>query len=897
MGLADGEQPFLWQQRLLRELVSGKNPTALDIPTGLGKTSVMAIWLVARALGADVPRRLIYVVDRRAVVDQATIVAEQLRRVVDELSELKAALGLHKKSLAISTLRGQHADNREWLEDPSMPAIVVGTVDMIGSRLLFEGYGVSRKMRPYHAALIGADAWIVIDEAHLVPPFEKLVAAVVNGDEFRGRGEHAHVVPPLKLLSLSATQRATVGTATVFALSDEESTRDAVVAKRLNAVKKLTITEIDSGNTLAETLARLAFERMSSVTSPTRVLIFSDMRKVAVAAKAEFDKLQRAAAKSAGTPKLRAIESELLVGARRVYERTAGQLRLATLGFIAGSKPTQSSVLFATSAGEVGIDLDADHMICDVVAWERMVQRLGRVNRRGDGCAEITVLVEPFATDPKIDELRRKAKTDLSRKDVAAIAKADDARALHFVLQDAVKLLRRHEDGSYDASPASIRDLKSRAEGSGGAALKKVLDLATTESPLYPAVSRALVDAWSMTSLKEHTGRPAIAPWVRGWIADPPQSAVCWRSCLPTHDFECLSRPQVDAFFEAAPPQLIELLDAETGEVSDWLIARAKKALSAKAIVEREPCAFVLESDGTLKGTWSAAQLHDVELKALRAKLEDTTIVVDARLGGLSGGLLDKSADTAASTVDDDNDMAGMVNFRCKKGGSDETVLDATWRTRWRTELSTPEDSERKWLWVFKKRADAATEDDRSVSRLQTLVDHQRCARDEAHAIATRLGLSSGLLDAVVYATELHDEGKRADLWQTAFGSDKKDIYAKTPGPVNTRLLAGYRHEFGSLPYAEKSETFRSLTDKLRALGLHLIAAHHGFARPTISTEGCELPPSALEQRAADVALRFVRLQREWGPWGLSWLEALLRAADQIASRNNDESAESEGAK
>ena len=37
----------------------------------------------------------------------------------------------------------------------------------------------------------------------------------------------------------------------------------------------------------------------------------------------------------------------------------------------------------ATSAGEVGVDLDADHMVCDLVPWERMVQRLGRVNRRG----------------------------------------------------------------------------------------------------------------------------------------------------------------------------------------------------------------------------------------------------------------------------------------------------------------------------------------------------------------------------------------------------------------------------------------------------------------------------------------------------------------------------------
>ena len=73
-------------------------------------------------------------------------------------------------------------------------------------------------------------------------------------------------------------------------------------------------------------------------------------------------------------------------------------------------------------------------------------------------------------------------------------------------------------------------------------------------------------------------------------------------------------------------------------------------------------------------------------------------------------------------------------------------------------------------------------------------------------------------------------------------------------------------------------------------LVLHLIAAHHGLARPLIPTAGCEdLPPSALAARARAVAQRFFRLQARWGPWGLAWWESVLRAADQQASRANDE--------
>jgi CRISPR-associated endonuclease/helicase Cas3 len=86
-----------------------------------------------------------------------------------------------------------------------------------------------------------------------------------------------------------------------------------------------------------------------------------------------------------------------------------------------------------------------------------------------------------------------------------------------------------------------------------------------------------------------------------------------------------------------------------------------------------------------------------------------------------------------------------------------------------------------------------------------------------------------------------------------------------------------------------KLKSFRALPEDLRELVLHLIAAHHGGARPLIETRGCDdAPPSQLEERARAVALRFAGLQRRWGPWGLAWWEALLRAADQQASRAND---------
>lgn len=369
LGLAEGEAPFPWQLELLGRFLTGKDVPALDVPTGLGKTATMAIWLVARALGASLPRRLVYVVDRRAVVDQATEVAESLRAWVTNEPAVADALGLGDRPLPISTLRGQHVDNHAWLEDPSSPAIIVGTIDMVGSRLLFSGYGVSSKMRPYHAGLLGADTLVVLDEAHLAPAFEDLLRQVERGVDSFGPKESSlrGLVPPFKLLSLSATGRQT--DATTLTLSDDDRS-NPIVAKRLTAKKMLTIVELASvteatdanesaasGNNgiegeeskktkspkLAAVLAKQAWELTTQGSAPVRCLVFCNSRKDATAVAAEM----RTLAKSAIAPE---ATIELFVGGRRVKERTQARDALARLGFLAGKAVSleRSAFLIAT---------------------------------------------------------------------------------------------------------------------------------------------------------------------------------------------------------------------------------------------------------------------------------------------------------------------------------------------------------------------------------------------------------------------------------------------------------------------------------------------------------------------------------------------------------------------
>src|SRR5689334_21124513 len=102
---------------------------ALDIPTGLGKTAAMAIWLLARAEGAKVPRRLVSIVDRRAIVDHSIDLRKSLRVGVGRHQTLGAALTLNGQPMLISTLRGQHVDYKQRGEHSAPPATIVRTID------------------------------------------------------------------------------------------------------------------------------------------------------------------------------------------------------------------------------------------------------------------------------------------------------------------------------------------------------------------------------------------------------------------------------------------------------------------------------------------------------------------------------------------------------------------------------------------------------------------------------------------------------------------------------------------------------------------------------------------------------------------------------------------------
>ena len=824
----------------------------VDLPTGLGKTSVVGIWLITLLTHADkVPRRLVYVVNRRTVVDQTTVEVERLRQrlrdMPDSLASLKRLCAVPTEiPLALSTLRGQFADNREWCADPARPAVIVGTVDMIGSGLLFSRYTCGFKTRPHHAALLGQDALLVHDEAHLEPAFQTLLNSIV--DEQTRCGDNR----PLRVLQLSATNRngaAADDSTSILRLSEADKANETV-RRRIHATKQLRLTAIADEKQLADRISELSLARRDSGRA---VLIF--VRSVEAVQKIES---------AIGKAKLPVV---VLTGTMRGKERDKLVKDSTFLRFLPPSSrptPTQKLTdgtvyLVATSAGEVGVNLSADELICDLSTFESMAQRFGRVNRFGDITDSTIDVVHPesFKADDPVDDAR--------------------ARTL--------ALLRQLDD---NASPHALGQIDPAARSA-----------AFSPEPKIRPATDILFDAWAMSTIHGLLpGRPPVAPYLHGeaeW--EPPETHIAWRDEVEIIGDSLCSVYPPEELLADFPLKPHELLRDRSSRVWGEL---AKLANNVAANSEKQPHVWLVSDDGSVE----VKPLRDFAEKDTEELLYGRTILLPPSVGGLSErGLLDGKA---PALLGSSLDVADIVDGPDRKPlrrriRSDSADVPPEHRDlRLVRVIDTLRDDEdldgkseetlatRYWLWLETPKASGA-DSLRNAGKSIPLDDHSHDVEAHARAIVENLKLPSSLAQCVILAARFHDLGKRRLYWQRGIGNMDATRWLAKAGPeLRPRLLAEpYRHEFGSLLDAEKEQAFRVLPPDEQDLLLHLIAAHHGRGRPHFPSDESFDPNAAhaeAQQLSAEVPRRFARLQGRYGRWGLAYLESLLRAADYAAS-------------
>jgi len=208
------------------------------------------------------------------------------------------------------------------------------------------------------------------------------------------------------------------------------------------------------------------------------------------------------------------------------------------------------------------------------------------------------------------------------------------------------------------------------------------------------------------------------------------------------------------------------------------------------------------------------------------------------------------------------------------------------------------EPSRRFVAWVAADSLEGEQSRSRQARFRQFLDDHLCQAERYAGALAERLLPAGPERVALRLAAKWHDLGKNRDVWQRGVGNLRGERpWAKSGRKGRIFGLNSYRHEFGSLLDLEDVDEFKDLPTETQDLILHLIAAHHGRARPHFpSGEDFDTEARGRDERGMSVSVpqRFARLQRKYGRWGLAYLESLLRAADWAASAAPSEFLEDE---
>ncbi len=910
-----GRAPFPWQDRLARQVTgTGKWPEEVGVPTGLGKTacSDIAVWWLAAQADHDpaqrsAPTRLWWVVNRRLLVDSTHEHAERLARMLAEpdacglsgrAREAVAAVAERLRSLSadpaappldVIRLRGGIASRTP--ADPSQPTVILCTLPMYGSRLLFRGYGSSRSLRPIDAAMAGTDSLVLLDEAHLAPHLRTLIDALADCTpgaeallgESRSRSQ---------ITSLTATGDAT---GERFDLDDEDQA-NPVIERRLHAAKPLEVRTSEKGDT-PKLLAEAARDLLGQAPQPASCLVFANTPKTA---RETFERLRGW---------LPDAEMLLLTGLNR--EREAERIRARILDPATGMAATRRLdlarerhlVVVATQTLEVGADIDAEYLVTEACGVRALTQRLGRLNRLGHHPHARAVYVH--APPPK----RRGRASRGAESESWPVYGEEPAR----VLQRLEEACAGGEDCIVDLPPARVAEVLGAPGDDPGRA---------------PEVLPGILWEWTKTTTRPD-GEAPVEPYFSGIQGAEYSVSLIWRVHVPEegqrlwprasdreavdvpiHEVRDALRDDEDIYRLDHDGMTVELTGAPTLRPGDQIVLAADRGLLDR--FGWNPAASERIVDASLMG-----QGLPLNAKAIgRLCGVEVTPQLDIALGADEEEEIDQSErDKAVEGI-----MAALRAAEPPPGWDDGEWAAFTEALRPAVERPRREVARLRAVAPEFQRpsSDFGSEDDEMslTPEAVELEEHGRAVGALARIIAERIGLPPRLAEVVERAGALHDIGKADDRFQRWLDPEgqRATLMAKSTTHRHrweaTRAASGWprggRHEDLS------ARLVRSWLEQHPAWGdpghrdlvLHLVVSHHGNGRSLVPPvdDGTAANVSAVVDGVsvdapADLARvdwsqprRFRKLNEQFGPWGLALLEAIVRLADWRVSAGDDTS-------
>ena len=904
--------PFPWQQRLTTQVLSrGAWPKVIDLPTGTGKTAVLdtAVFALA-ARPAISPRRVVFVIDRRIVVDQVCKRAQRIRDRIEAgrtptlqlvRDRLRALSG--GKPLGVAALRGGVPIDNEWTHRPDQPWVMVSTVDQFGSRLLFRGYGVTPGMRPIHAGLAGNDCLVILDEVHLSVPFAETLAQVAAL-------ECGRLPRRFGVVEMSATPNDKE--AERFVLdpgADLEECEE--LTRRVTAAKEAELITVRNHDAMPAAVLKI-------VKSIAKQIPDKNVRSIGVV----VNRVRTA------RDTHRALEESdyttcLITGRMRPLDRVDVLDGIAPAVDPDGERNTDElTVVVATQAIEVGADFSFDALITECAAVDSLRQRFGRLDRRGSHFNRTGRAAQAWIIGPK-------SVVDSKKPDPIY---GDSAKVTWEELE------RRRKSGPIDVGPRSLMDFPD------GAAAPKAC---------APLLLRTHMDAWTQTS-PEPIVQPSVEWFLHGIEQDRtanPDVSILWRwdrspevlRLVPPRQAEFLQVPinaaksWLSGGGEVDVSDVAQAGDAggdSTSPVNDigagWIrwegFGKAPEHVSVDKIRPGDVLIVDPSRGGLKAGTWdpsSTEPVVDLGDAAQIAYGRKATLRLDPRLLGPNS--LPLPADEAEA------DSPGRVRVSQWLG---QWPVDPGDRPDWFsvsvarlsrgfdfTPVGLDDETSSNSYYILTERhthtgrpvVDAATLDgsDESGSLTGTgvvLSRHLDGVGDRAGRVAKRLGLAPEFVEDLRLAGRLHDLGKVDRRFQAQLvGGDSvalemqaEPLAKSLPGIRRVRRYpTGMRHEVASVAMVESNpDVLSSAHDK--DLVLHLVGTHHGWGRPlppivedpepqtlTYTFDGHSMVANSHLVEgllALDMADRFWRLVERYGYHGLAWLETILRLADHLQS-------------
>ena len=368
----------------------------IDIPTGLGKTAAVVLaWLWNRVLHPNQeqrhawPRRLVYCLPMRTLVEQTRdnvhAWLEQLRDKYGQADAEEGELAWLAKHSPVVLMGGE--DRTDWDLYPERPAIIIGTQDMLLSRALNRGYGMSRYRWPMHFGLLNNDCLWVMDETQLMGP-GLVTTTQLDGFRFLLWGVEKPCVSwwmsaTASRAVFSTTDRQELGVPAPSVFPEaQEIFRD--VQERLRAKKDVALLPTRPKTTGKDGSAIL------NQHSPGRITLV--IANTVDSARLFHDEIQTQLAKASSNKKKKdsTPQPRLLL----LHSRFRARDRQKVLDELEAFRKQQRSdgspvpgypgiILFSTQVIEAGYDLSAAKLWSEIAPWSSVIQRLGRLNREG----------------------------------------------------------------------------------------------------------------------------------------------------------------------------------------------------------------------------------------------------------------------------------------------------------------------------------------------------------------------------------------------------------------------------------------------------------------------------------------------------------------------------------